>query len=313
MHLKIKLSIVLSMSERYIFFTFRPQINDIQLFEDFIILFLPFLKSHKSWCYSIENDGTLHRHIHAVIEGDYKDKDKFYQKWNKTNGLKDFKSHCKAYTNTNENGFDTKLIPDCKNDLYHIIGYTLKESDKTDRSLNNMDKNLITISIDYYHAHRRIKAKDPERKDWTLITNKNVYAHIEEYIDKNEIILPCHNIWTHLTHDRYGLATITEKQCKIAMAQITSCRLKERNAQPHWDSEETIFNYGNAETVTMIDTVGTEMHTTILSDLHTSQKALEKARHRTIQAVQHRLMHLENFEEINQILKDMKNINDIQS
>ncbi len=299
------------MSTRYIFFTFRPQINDIQLFEDFITLFLPFVKDHKSWCYSVENDGTLHRHIHAVMEGEYKDKDKFFQKWNKTNGLKDFKSHCKAYTNTDENGFDTKLIPNEKPDLYHVIGYTLKEAG--DRSDNNMDANLLDVAIEYYHAHRRIKAKDPARKDWTLLTNKNIYAHIEEYIDKNKLELPCHNIWQHLTHDRYGLATITDKQCKIAMSQIISARLKEQGKKPHWDSEETIFNYGNAETVTLMDTVGTELHTTILTDLHMTQRALEKSRKTTIQAVQLRLMHLDNYEEINEILNSMKNTNDAQS
>ena len=46
------------------------------------------------------------------------------------------------------------------------------------------------------------------------------------------------------------------------MSQIISARLKEQGKKPHWDSEETIFNYGNAETVTLMDTVGTELHTT---------------------------------------------------
>lgn len=228
---------------RYVFFTFRPQINDQDLFEDFLKLFLPFIKSHSEYVYSVENDGMLTKHIHAVMLGKYADKDKFFQKWNKTNGLVGFKTMCKKFTNTDENGFDTKLVPDTDNDKLHVIGYTCKEITEG-RGHYNMTEDLITKSLEFYHAHKRIKAKEKSSKDWTLITTKNVYAHIEDYIEKNEIKLPDPLLTTKLSSDRYGLCNITSRQIRLVQAEIHLARCKDTGATPHMSETDEVFNYG---------------------------------------------------------------------
>lgn len=234
------------MSKRYIFFTFRPQINDQQLFEDFIILFLPFVKSHNEYAYSIENDGTLHRHIHAVIQGDYKDKDKFFQKFNKSNGLKDFKTHCKNYTNTDHNGFDTKLIPDTKEDFLHVLGYTLKEAQ--DRADNNMKEAIVVEALEYYFAHRRVKAKESKKKDWTILTSKNSHAYIEEFIDENKIQLPDRFLGLKMTQDRYTFANMSEKQCRLIQDEINCARSHEAKQPLTHLAKQCIVGYTNNET-----------------------------------------------------------------
>ena len=111
----------------YIFYTFRPQICDQQLFEDFLKLFIPFVKSHKEYAYSVESDGTLSKHLHAIIGSpstgkDYQDLDKFYQKFNKTNGLKEFKDFAKKHANTSEVAFKPMKVKDTPEDLLHTPG-----------------------------------------------------------------------------------------------------------------------------------------------------------------------------------------------
>jgi len=231
------------MSTRYIFFTFRPQINDQQLFEDFITLFLPFVKGHKEYAYSIENDGTLHRHIHAVIQGDYKDKDKFYQKWNKTNGLKDFKSHCKAYTNTDENGFDTKKIADTNEDFLHTLGYTYKEAQ--DRADHNMNEAVIIEALEYYFAHRRIKAKESKKRDWTIITSKNAHSHMEQFIDDNKIELPDRLLGLKMVQDRYTFSNVSEKQCRLIQDELHVARCHETNEEAQHLAKQNIVIHTN--------------------------------------------------------------------
>ena len=225
-----------------IFFTFRPQICEQQLFEDFLKLFLPFLQDHKHTAYSIENDGTLGQHIHAVIHG-YKDKDKFYQKWNKSNGLKDFKQACKSYKNTDPNGFDTQKIPEEKTEYLHVLGYTLKEA-VDGRSWSNISRETVTEGLEYYHAHRRIKAKETTNKDWTLITGKNCYAHIESYVLKNDIQLPDPLLTVRMAQDRYGFVNIQSKQIRQCVAEIHLAQSKEAGVEPDHSEKEAVFTYG---------------------------------------------------------------------
>jgi hypothetical protein len=230
------------MSSASIFFTFRPQICEQQLFEDFLKLFIPFLQDHKHTAYSIENDGTLGQHIHAVIHG-YKDKDKFFQKWNKSNGLKDFKAACKKYKNTDPNGFDTQKIPEEKTEYLHVLGYTLKEA-IDGRSWSNIPAETVTEGLEYYHAHRRIKAKETTNKDWTLLTPKNAYAHIESFVEKHKIDLPDHLLSVKMTQDRYGFANLSSKQARLIQAEIALARNHEANTTASPEDQRKVMEHG---------------------------------------------------------------------
>jgi hypothetical protein len=238
-----------------IFFTFRPQINDQQLFEDFVILFLPFVKLHDNSCYSIEEDGTLNKHIHAVITGNYKDLSKFFQKWNKSNGLKDFKGITKKSTNTDSNGFNNQKIPEDKTEFLHVVGYTFKDADKNTRSWSNIPDHTMTEAIEYYHAHRRIKAKETTNKDWTLITGKNCYAHIESYIDKQKIQLPDPLLTIRMAQDRYGFVNIQSKQIRQCVAEIHLAKSKEANIEPNHDEKDAVFTYGQGMSDVILEDV----------------------------------------------------------
>lgn len=208
------------MSDRHIFFTFRPQINDQSLFEDFLTMFIPFIKSHKEFAYSVENDGTNGRHIHTFLKGKYQDKDKFYQKWNKTNGLTKFKKICKDFTNTDENGFDTKLVPDEENDILHVLGYTLKECGGN-RWSSNIPQIRLTEALEYYHAHRRIKAKSDINKDWIIMKPQTAHAHITKYMKDKGYILPPNTLGIEMASDKYSWVCLTSKQVKLITSELT--------------------------------------------------------------------------------------------
>lgn len=218
----------MSKSERYIFFTFRPQINDQSLFEDFLTLFIPFIKSHIEYAYSVENDGTNERHIHTLLKGKYIDKDKFYQKWNKTNGLTKFKKTCKEFTNTDENGFDTKLVPNEENDILHVLGYTMKECGGN-RWSSNMPQLKLTEALEYYHAHRRIKAKSDIHRDWIIMKPQTVHAHITKYMKDKGYILPPKTLGIEMASDKYSWVCLTSKQIKLATSELTLSIEKENN------------------------------------------------------------------------------------
>lgn len=233
----------------YIFYTFRPQISDQGLFEDFLILFLPFIKSHKEYAYSVENDGTLHKHIHAILGSpakgnDYQDLDKFYQKFNKTNGLKEFKDFARKHSSTTEDGFKPLKVKDSPEDLLHTLGYTLKEH--AQRQETNFQDIQVTNAIEYYHAHQRIKSKNPMRKDWTLLTSKNVHAHVERYISENNLTLPDALLGVRLAQDRYSLINLTEKQFRQAVAEIHLAQSKEAGIEPDYNEKEQVACYANA-------------------------------------------------------------------
>lgn len=232
------------MSMRYVFFTFRPQINDQELFEDFLKLFLPFVKSHDEYVYSVENDNTLNKHIHCVIKGKYKDKDKFFQSFNKTNGLVKFKKACKDFTNTDVNGFDTKLVADNESDLLHVVGYTSKECEGN-RWSSNMTQIYLTQAQEYYHAHRRLKAKSDGKKDWTILTTKNIHAHMEKFIDEHDIKLPHHGLGVAMVENRYTFCSMSEKAIDLAQTEIHVARCKETDEKPCIGAQRKIRNWTN--------------------------------------------------------------------
>ena len=232
----------------YIFYTFRPQINDQQLFEDFLKLFIPFVTSHKEYAYSVESDGTLSKHLHAVLGSpatgkDYQDIDKFYQKFNKHNGLKEFKDFAKKHANTSEVAFKPMKVKDTKEDLQHTLGYTLKEH--VARQATNFPNQFVLDSIEYYFAYQRIKAKDNTSKDWTILTGKNVNVIMERYIQDNEIKLPDPLLGNKMSADRFCKHNCSEKQFRQAQAEIHLALAKEAGVDPDYDEKEIVFSYSN--------------------------------------------------------------------
>ena len=232
----------------YIFYTFRPQITDQDLFEVFFKLFVPFVKSHKEYAYSVECDGTLSKHLHAIVGSpstgaDYKDLDKFYQRFNKANGLREFKDFAKQHASTSEVAFKPMKVKDTAEDLLHCLGYTMKEH--TCRQETNFPNQKVLDAVEYYFAHQRIKAKSSTSKDWTLLSGKTCHVQMERYIQENDITLPDPLLGVKMAADRITFINMSEKQCRQAQAEIHLAISKEADRPPDFDEQQQVFAYTN--------------------------------------------------------------------
>jgi hypothetical protein len=165
---------------RYIFFTFRPHPNDLQLFEDYLTCFLPLLKSHPVWGYSIEKDDSPARHLHAIFQGPYRDAEKFTNS-QKVKKFKKYKELIKRNTSTQEAGWKVKTVADTHEDLLNTIGYCFKDQSVV-RYGYNISESLLTESLQYYHANKRLEAMTPPMGDYTIINDKNFYRYVELFI-----------------------------------------------------------------------------------------------------------------------------------
>lgn len=214
---------------RYVFFTFRPHPADLQKFDDFLTLFIHFIKSHESYAYTVEKDGTPARHVHALLgDKSYRDMDKFKTKYGgKKRGLKQYEDMILKGKQTNAHGFDTKLIPDDKLELLKTLGYINKET--STRADTTFDDATITEAIKAYHAHARLDASVPQDfEDTKIITIKNIYSYMQLFFKNHKDKYDLQGYTDHkfipaFVKEGHGLCGITTKQLNIARRE---CQLR---------------------------------------------------------------------------------------
>lgn len=170
---------------RYVFYTFRPHPLDLQKFEDYTTLLLPFIEGHPHYAYSIEKDGTPDRHLHAIMGSpSYKDLSKFTQAYeSKKRGLKGYKEMVTRGCQTSSiHGWDTRLLPANEDDFQKTLGYIYKDANP--RMESNFPIETLTASVEHYWSSRRLDAHSPTEKNWILVTKKNALQHIPDFVAK---------------------------------------------------------------------------------------------------------------------------------
>ena len=167
----------------YYLFTFRPQITEQQLFEDFFTILQPELECLSKYSYTIEEDNTLQKHIHLIAESKAKDNSAFKQLFQKKI-FQEFKSALK-HKLTNEKGFDDRKVKETKEDFLHTLGYVNKEATALRRQYKGFTNDEITMAVEYYHTAKRIKSAIP-KSDLTIVTARNCHVLIKDYCVRNE-------------------------------------------------------------------------------------------------------------------------------
>lgn len=183
----------------YYLFTFRPQITEQQLFEDFFTILQPELESLSKYSYTIEEDNTLQKHIHLIAESKAKDNSAFKQIFQKKI-FQDFKSSLKNKL-TNEKGFDDRKVKETKEDFLHTLGYVNKEPTALRRQYKGFTNEEISTAVEYYHTAKRIKSAIP-KSDLTIVSARNVHIIVKDYCLRNEME-PC-NPFTILNMKKEG-------------------------------------------------------------------------------------------------------------
>lgn len=165
-------------------FTFRPQISDQNLFEDFLSIFLPILDTLSKFSYSIEEDGTLNKHIHVLVEHKAKDNNAWKQLFKKKI-FKDFQA-CLASKMTNCHGFDDRMVKEDPEDLLKVLGYVNKETDCIRRKYKGFTNEEVLSGVKFYYASEHID-KSKVKDDWTVLTTKNAHVIIEKFVKDNDL------------------------------------------------------------------------------------------------------------------------------
>lgn len=163
-------------------FTFRPQITEQDLFENFITIFLCELDRFMKYSYSIEEDNTLNKHLHCLVESSAKDNNAFKQIFNKKI-FKDFKSSLKNKM-TNEHGFDDRKVKDDPEDFLKVLGYVNKETQCLRRKYKGFTNEEILKAVDYYYTTKHIE-KQKINNDLIILTMKNIHIHVKNFCEKN--------------------------------------------------------------------------------------------------------------------------------
>lgn len=221
-------------------FTFRPQISEQELFESFLTIFIPELKKLNRYSYSVEEDGTLQKHIHAVAESKAKDLSAFKQIFNKKI-FKDFKSSLKL-KQTNEKGFDDQKIRE--EDFLKVLGYVNKETQCLRREYNFTNEEILQ-AVDYYYTTKHIDKSQKGERDWTILTTKNAHVIIENYVEQHNIdyndFLVEQDIKMRMIKDRYSFASISKKQLVTIFNELIIAHTNKKSF--HYDEEKIIHTY----------------------------------------------------------------------
>lgn len=225
----------------YYLFTFRPQISEQDLFEQFLVIFIPILKKFPKWTYSVEDDQKLTKHIHAVFEHPTaKDKTAMEQLFNKKI-FRDFKKSIK-YKQTNDAGFDNQKIKE--EDLMKVIGYVNKQDGCLRREYNFTNQYIIDC-IKYYYVSDHIDKSNKIGSDWTILTTKNAHVIIDDYIKKNNIeeIKPILKI--RMIKDKFSFINFSKEKQEQLFNEIAIAMLP-NNSEDEQFCEEQFVDYKNS-------------------------------------------------------------------
>ena len=167
-------------------YTFRPQINEQNLFEDFLSLFLPFLEEFPKYSYSIEEDGTLNKHIHIIYECTATDNTKAMPQKLNRKLFTSFRTAIKTKM-TNESGFDDRMVKSEKEDYLKVLGYVNKATTNCwRRKSKGLSNEEIKEATDFYYASDRIM-KSQINTDLKIMNSKNIHITIKEYCTQNDL------------------------------------------------------------------------------------------------------------------------------
>lgn len=163
--------------------TLRCHPNDTQLFEDYIILIKNWLNEVKKYSYSIEWDDSINRHLHLIVQADYRDADKLRRRLT----TKEFKT-IQININQSKTIIKTALRIDKVKELpQKALGYTQKWHCRRRGHCGYTDQEIVD-AVEFYYTTARLEKQQDVTQDWKHVTNKNFHAIVEDFVKKDEDI-----------------------------------------------------------------------------------------------------------------------------
>jgi hypothetical protein len=227
-------------------FTFRPQVSDQHLFEDFLSIFLPILDTLSKYSYSIEEDGTLNKHIHVLVEHKAKDNNAWKQLF-KRKIFKDFKESLTSKM-TNEHGFDDRMVKEDPEDLLKVLGYVNKETDCIRRKYKGFTNEEVLSGIKFYYASEHID-KSKVKNDWTVLTTKNAHVIIEKFVEDNEMdwneFMIEQTIKIKMIESKFSFINFTKEKQSQLFNELIIANTKTAEGDFHRIAEQHIYDITN--------------------------------------------------------------------
>lgn len=263
--------------------TSRAHPSEIQIFEDWLVLILPFVKERiMEFHYSVENDLTCDRHLHCVVEDNALDVTNFKKKL-ETKKFKKFKDSIK------NNLTDFEQLTFCKkikeNEETINIGYIFKDTNSRQGSSEFGDPDYISQCIKEYFTDERIKARGNETNDINIVTTKNFYAKVQDFVKKNELTYNDHMIYLKMIRNNYGFINISTKQITRGFRELKIMNNKEENRDLLQTRQE------------LFDNVNTDAQQSHQEELYQDLKQLLFSPNVDIQDLQKKYYYLKEFKD----------------
>lgn len=197
--------------------TARCHVLDTNLFEQFIVLLIPWIKSHSAYAYSVEEDMTINRHIHLLIEDNAKDRDAMTRKFT-TKSFKQFKQHLTTTNTIWDTFLDIQVVKNTPEDFNKSLGYTLKDNTKR-RGYSGFTESQILDATKYYYVSQHLD-KSILKSDIKLITTKNIYGHVIDFCNKHKLKFTDPTIQLQMTQSKFGFVNISPKNIRRVFNEL---------------------------------------------------------------------------------------------
>lgn len=263
----------------YIFYTFRPHINDHVLFEDFLNIILPMLEEYEKYAYVVEKDNTPNKHFHLILYGNFPDYDKFKQRFTgKKSGLSNFKKFLVRQTESElryaEMGHKIKDSPKEPKNLQYYLGYINKEDDIQRKGSKGFSVDEILKSLKYYYSIAKTNIKQEAQEiGWTILKPTTIHTTIEEICKKREILIQNFSP-VMLTQEKISFNSLTNRQIQISMEELlihenykgyTHDFFNHRVIQELWSEDKSFVSTQEHDVLQQIyDKLGDQLDTELL-------------------------------------------------
>lgn len=198
------------------FLTFRAHESESDLFEKFLIIFLPMLETFKRYAWHIEEDDTPAKHIHCFFTHDFKDKSKITQYFLN----KDMKNLRKTFQLTDwDVAWDPQMVKDTPTDKMKTLGYTVKDNVKR-RKVKNYSAKELMDAVNYYILTQRLDKMNKLDNDWTYLTTKNFHSKVIHICKEKGKSFHDIDIKEWLSTQKMSLGQISQKPYNLQLAEL---------------------------------------------------------------------------------------------
>lgn len=161
----------------------HAQSLDINFFEDYFVIFKDWISQFSKYSYSVEDDETINRHLHAYIVCDHAKADHVRKALTRNQFAPLIKTMTNCTQTTLKNFFHIETVN--KTPL-KALGYTQKFACKRRASTFTDDEILQAVEY-YYTTEKYDKQQIVDKTDWRKVTSRNFHSIIEEYVNKNNL------------------------------------------------------------------------------------------------------------------------------